>query len=173
MSFARLRAADWIALVAAFLLLFTMAMDWYSTARGEEAREIQQNVEQLPPQADERENALEDARTAAEAQEVNAWQAEGTIDRVILIGLLGTVALAILAAFLRAAGKAFPPPFTPSGLVALVGGATALLVLYRIIQEPGFDEVTVIKAGAPLSLLVLGAIALAGSSALRAEETAE
>ena len=46
---------------------------------------------------------------------------------------------------------------------------TALLVLYRIIQEPGFDELTTVKIGAPLALGVLGVMAFACATALRGD----
>jgi hypothetical protein len=45
---------------------------------------------------------------------------------------------------------------------------TALLVVYRIFQEPGSDVSTTVKAGAPLALLALGVVAFASASALRA-----
>ena len=41
MSFASLRAADWVAFIAALALLFVSAVDWYSTVAGDEARRIQ------------------------------------------------------------------------------------------------------------------------------------
>ena len=47
---------------------------------------------------------------------------------------------------------------------------TGLLVAYRIIQEPGFDETTTVKAGAPLALVVLGVIALAARESMRRED---
>ena len=84
--------------------------------------------------------------------------------------LLATVVLALAAAYLRAAGKRFDPPVTPSALAALSAVVAGLLVAYRILQEPGFDDATVVKAGAPLALVVLGVIALAGRAAVRAEE---
>ena len=43
-TFARLRPADWVVFVAALALLFTTAPDWYSTTRGEEARQIQKHA---------------------------------------------------------------------------------------------------------------------------------
>ena len=92
------------------------------------------------------------------------------IDRLILIGLLATVILAIAAAYLRAAGRRFDPPLTPSGLAAVTATITALLIAFRIIQEPGFDDGTVVKSGAPLALVVLALIALACRSALAEEE---
>jgi hypothetical protein len=43
-------------------------------------------------------------------------------------------------------------------------------VLYRVIQEPGFDEVNTVQLGAPLALGVLGVIAYAAARSVRAEE---
>jgi hypothetical protein len=40
-------------------------------------------------------------------------------------------------------------------------------VLYRILQEPGFDELTTVKIGAPLALGVLGVFAFAAATSLR------
>ena len=60
-----------------------------------------------------------------------------------------------------------------SGVYAVAGAAaciTALLVLYRILQEPGFDEVTTVQIGAPLALGVLGLYAFACAMALREPE---
>ena len=44
MTFERLRPSDWVVFVAALALLFTTAPDWYSTTRGEEARQIQEQA---------------------------------------------------------------------------------------------------------------------------------
>ena len=43
-------------------------------------------------------------------------------------------------------------------------------MLYRIIQEPGFDAGQHVKVGAPLALVALGVIALACAASMRAEE---
>lgn len=169
MSFARLRAADWVAFAAALALLFATAADWYSTEGGRQAREFEQGA---PAQGEGAELA-DDAAAAAEGEERNAWQESGAIDRVILVALLGTAALAILAAFSRAAGRR---PEDGIGLTAWAGtaaGLTALLVLYRVIQEPGFDEVNTVQYGAPLALGLLGVIAFACALSVRAEAEQE
>ena len=172
MNYTRLLRADVIAALAAFALLFVMAMDWYSTAAGDEARRIESLADPgsgaLSGEPERR--VQEDASIAAEEEEKNAWQATGAIDRVLLVFLLATAVLALAAAYLRAAGKRFSPPATPSALAALAAVVAGLLVAYRIIQEPGFDDATVVKAGAPLALVVLGLIALAARVAVRAEE---
>lgn len=175
MTFARLRTADWLAMVAALALFLLMAADWYSTNLGDEARKVQQNTQgQASGEAgQDLRDANQAAKNVAEEQERNAWQADAFIDRVILIMLLATVALALAAGFLRAAGRRFEPPWTPSGLAAVAAGITAVLVTYRIIQEPGFDDATNVKAGAPLAVIALGAIVLACSRGLKHEEQGE
>ena len=164
MTFARLRPADWVVFVAALALLFTTAPDWYSTTRGEEAREIQEQA--ASSDAQERRDVEHDAAALAESQERNAWQEDGLIDRIILIALLATSALGVGAAFWRASGRA-SDGLGAFGLAGLAACITALLVLYRIIQEPGFDDLTTVKIGAPLALGVLGVMAFACAMSLR------
>lgn len=172
MTFARLIRADWVAGLAALALLFTMAADWYSTPQGEEARRVQKLSQPRGATGGEVERRVnEEARLAAQGAEKNAWQASGLIDRVILAGLLATFLLAMFSAVQRARARRYAPPRTPSMLTALAATATALLVVYRIVQQPGLDAGTTVQAGAPLALIALGLIALACARALRAEES--
>jgi hypothetical protein len=164
LTFERLRIADWVVFVAALALLFTTAPDWYSTTRGEEARQIQKQAGSGEGQA-ERE-VEEDAGALAQSQERNAWQEDGLIDRIILIALLVTSALGVGAAFWRASGRG-SDAVGAFGLAGLAACLTALLVLYRIIQEPGFDELTTVKIGAALALGVLGVMAFACATSVR------
>jgi hypothetical protein len=164
LTFARLRLSDWVVFLAALALLFTTAPDWYSTTRGEEARQIQKQAGSGDGQV-ERE-VEEDAGVLAEGQERNAWQEDALIDRIILICLLATSALGVGAAFWRASGRG-SDGLGAFGLAGLMACVTALLVLYRIIQEPGFDELTTVKIGAPLALGVLGVIAFACATSVR------
>jgi hypothetical protein len=171
MTFERLRVADWVALVAALALLLVMALDWYSTPMGREARRIEQNNQPHGALGGEIAREVQsEARLAAQKAERNAWQADGGIDRVILVALLLTAGLGVAAAFFRAAGRRFEPPWTPSALAALGALICALLVAYRIVQEPGIDEATTVQAGAPLAVAVLGALAFASAAGMRAEE---
>lgn len=170
MTFVRLRPADWVVFLAALALLFTTAPDWYSTTRGDEAREIQERAGSSDGQV-ERE-VEQDAGALAEGQERNAWQEDDLIDRIILIGLLATSALGVAAAFWRASGRE-SDGLGAFGLAGLVACVTALLVLYRVIQEPGFDELTTVKIGAPLALGVLGVMAFACATALRGDARGE
>jgi drug/metabolite transporter (DMT)-like permease len=163
-TFERLRPADWVVFVAALALLFTTAPDWYSTTRGEEARQIQKQAGNSDPE--EGRDVEHDAAALAESQERNAWQEDELIDRIILIALLVTAALGVAAAFWRASGRG-SDGLGLFGLAGLSACITALLVLYRIIQEPGFDDLTTVKIGAPLALGVLGVMAFACAMSLR------
>jgi hypothetical protein len=169
-TFARLTRGDWVAAVAALALLLVMAMDWYSTEAGVFAREQEQAIKPKGATAGEVSRAVdESARIAAEEAEENAWQADPFPDRVILFALLATVALAIAAAFLRAAGMRFEPPWTPSALATCVGLFAALLLAARIAQKPSADIGSVIKLGAPLGLICLGTVVIGARTAWNAE----
>jgi hypothetical protein len=170
LTFARLRLSDWVVFVAALVLLFTTAFDWYSTEAGVEARKIQENARPAEDQpSGQAEAEVERAAGAlAESKERNAWQEDGTIDRVILIALLVTAGLGVLAAFWRASGRE-ARGLGPYGWAGISACITALLVLYRILQEPGFDDLTTVQIGAPLALGVLGVFAFAAATSLRQE----
>jgi hypothetical protein len=170
-NFERLLRADAVALLAAFALLFVMAMDWYGTTTGDDARRIEKLSQPSDTASGQAErDRREGAREIAEGAEKNAWQVKGFADRLVLIGLLATVILAIASAYLRAAGRRFEPPATPSAAAAVAATVTALGVLYRILQEPGFDDSTTVKLGAPLALVLLATIALACRDAMRQED---
>jgi hypothetical protein len=170
-SFGRLLRADMIAAVAAVVLLFVMALDWYSTVAGKEARRIEALSQPEGAVGGEPERRIqEEARFRAEDAEKNAWQVSGALDRVILLGMLVTVLLTLGAAFLRAAPKRSRSRSTPSALAALSAILTAVLVAYRSVDEPGFDEATTVESGLPLALVVLGVIALSCQAAMREHE---
>jgi integral membrane sensor domain MASE1 len=86
--------------------------------------------------------------------------------------MLAAAAVAVLVAITRLAGAKPTQGLGPAGLAALLATVAAALVAYRIIQEPGLDQVTTVKLGAPLSLLPLAMIAIGASSALRADDRA-
>lgn len=158
MSFRRLNGGHLLALVAALALLLAMAPDWYTDKTGEQDRFFQHEV---LPQLNSGPGPTLSERGAvmAQAHEKNAWQAPAAIDRVILVGLLASAALAIAAAFMRAAGRGAGPP-SPSALATLTGLFTALLLAYRIVQPPGLSQAAVVKWGAPLGLVCLGVLTI-------------
>jgi hypothetical protein len=163
-NFRRLTPGHVLALVGALLLLIVMAPDWYTDKVGEQDRDLQGKVApQLNTQSVPSES--EKLAEAAETHEKNAWQAPGTIDKVILLGLLATVVLAVGSAYMRAAGRAR----TPVPLLTLVGLVTAALLAYRIIQPPGFNDAAVVKWGAPAGLICVGLVTFGARIATREE----
>jgi hypothetical protein len=170
-SFARLTVADAVAMVLALALLFAMAADWYSTHAGEEARRIEKATQPRGAEGGEVSRAVQErARIVAEGAEKNAWQLKAPIDRIILGFLLATVFFALCAGFMRAAGKRFTTSWTPSALAALLAMLSGILVACRMIVQPGVDEATTVKAGAPIALVLLGLLAVCCTRAMRAEE---
>ena len=115
----------------------------------------------------------EDAGVIAEGEEKNAWQADALVDRILLVLMLGAIVLTILTAITRASGAKPTKGLGPAGMAAVLATAAAVIVAYRIIQEPGLDAATNVKAGAPLALVALALIALGSASALRADDEEE
>jgi hypothetical protein len=173
MTFARLTRGHVVALVAALALMLVMALDWYGTSAGDDAHRIDQQTQPRGALAGEVDRAVKrDAQNIAAQADKTAWQAEPFADRLILFVLLAAVALAIAAAWLRAGGVGFKPPFTPSGLAAMAGLIAVLLLAARIVQKPSVEPGAVVKLGAPLGLVCVGALALGARAAWRAERAA-
>ena len=171
MTFTRLGRGDLLAMVAALALLLVMATDWYSTKLGENARADQGKV--LPQL-----NRSDDPKVStqlgefADSQEKNAWQADALVDRVILMALLAAAALALVAAWGRAAGRNLLGTRSPSALASLFGLVACMLLVYRILQPPGSNAIAVVKIGAPLGLLCVGLLTIGARVAARGEAAA-
>jgi hypothetical protein len=158
----RARVGHLVALVAAAALLLFMAMDWYSTKAGEEARRVEETAQKGADgtrAGEVRQEVAEQSRLFAEGQERNAWQAGGAIDRLILVVLLASAAFTFAAVLLGAAGR--------EDLTGLAGGIAvgvtmlgAVLLVYRLLQEPGVDALNTVEIGAPLAILALGVMVL-------------
>ncbi|HEX4759610.1 MAG TPA: hypothetical protein VH256_02365 [Thermoleophilaceae bacterium] len=171
MSFERLTKGDALAWIAGLALLLVTAVDWYSTLQGNTARQIQHDV-QVPTGGlgSEIPGTVQDqARLVAQAQEKNLWQVHGAIDRLMLIVLLAAVLCATLAAIMRVAAHRYSGALTPSAAAAVLAAVGALLVLYRIVQQPGDNQVTTLKSGPWLAFVALGALGLGATLAWRAE----
>lgn len=171
MTFLRLSRWHAIAGVAALVLLVAMAMDWYTTAEGEDARRTESFTE--PPasglQGDIDREVIESSEILAEKNEDNAWEASEVADRIVLVLLLATIALALAAAALRAADRGTPGPFGASALAAGVAALTALAVAVRLIYVGGSEVGGEVELGAPLALVALGVLAFGAARAARAE----
>lgn len=171
MTFGRLNRWDWVAFVAALALLFVMAADWYSTVAGDEARRVERIEDPNPGTSGQIGRDVEErAAERAEGAERNALQPHSTLDTVLLAALFVTIAFAVVAAYARAAGRRFEPPATPSAAAAVSAALVTVLVAYRVVQQPGSDVATTVKAGPPLAVMALAVIAFASAQALKLEE---
>jgi len=169
-SFERLTIGDAIAWVAALALLLCTAVNWYSTVQGNEARQIQHDVAPQGAYGGEIPREIqEQASLTAQADEKNIWRESRLADRLELAVILAAALAAAVAAMLRVADRRFQGRLTPSALAALLAAAGALLVLYRVINQPGDDQVTTLKSGPWLALIALGVLGFGASLARRAE----
>src|SRR4051794_14250297 len=147
-----------------------MEMDWYGSHAADLAHQVANGVLTTGADAGETGRAVKrDADAVIARDEKNAWQENDTLDRILLALLLLSVILPLYAATRRAAGKRSEPPWTPSAFAGLIAAAAALVVAYRIVNQPGSDVTTTVKIGAPLGLLCLAAIGLGSAWALQGE----
>ena len=160
-------------LAALALLLVTVGVDWYGTAQGDEAREIQEQTEDASgAEAGEVPRSLnERAEEVADRETDKAWEADALVDRILLALIAATILLAVVTWFARSLGAKPTPGIGPAGVCAVLAAVTAVLVTYRIIQEPGMDDATNVKIGPVIALFLLAAIAIGSSSALKADDS--
>lgn len=141
-----MRAGERIAALSALALLGFSFLDWYGAEPAGEAH--------FPTSAGG-----------------SAWQTLGPI----LVVLMATVAAALATAALRVARSKWRPAVPMNALVAVLGGLSALLILFRILVPPGLGDVggisldATLSAGAFLSLLAACGVAYGGYRALGEE----
>jgi hypothetical protein len=152
MALNRLRPGETIAGACGVLLLAVMFAPWY---------EIGGNLS--GPNA-------EILRAAAARRGVDlsrdAWQSFGVIDVVMALAVLAAIGLVVLTLTQRSVAL----PVAASVVVTVLGALAALLVLYRLINEPALtvravkapDQLIDIKLWAYLGFVLCGGIALGG-----------
>jgi drug/metabolite transporter (DMT)-like permease len=169
-SLARLTRGHVVAAVAALALLLVMAMNWYGSTDADFARKAAAAANPTGATAGEVGRELRDEADQIIARdEKNPWHETAAIDRLLLVLLLLTVALPLVAAALRADGRRFEPPFTPAAFAAVSAVLAALLLAYRLVQEPGPDSHTTIKPGALIGLGLLAVVGLGSAYAFQRE----
>ncbi len=101
----------------------------------------------------------------------SAWQTLGPI----LIVLVATVVAALATAALRLARSKWRPAVPLNAVVAALGGLSTLLILFRIVDPPGFGDVggipleATLSAGVFLSLIAACGIGYGGYRAMGEE----
>jgi hypothetical protein len=139
----RLRAGEWIAGAGGVALLLALFLDWYSV-----------------PLAPVGGGALE-----LPALQASGWQAFDVLD--VLLALLALVPLALAALQATRTSPSLPVAF--SVLATLAGALAALLVLYRIVNQPGPNDLVDVETGAWIGFAAAVAIAAGGWRSMRVE----
>jgi hypothetical protein len=109
--------------------------------------------------------ALDTALLGGIAAEATAWQAFDVLD--IVLALLALVPLALMFTQATRLSPAIPAFFSVMTVVA--GGLAALLILYRIVNQPGPNGVVDVQVGAWLGVLAAAVIAAGGWRSTRVE----
>src|ERR1044071_6590498 len=89
----------------------------------------------------------------------SAWDALDFIPVVLVV----TIVVALINVFLRLSDSDYEPPVSMNVAVAILGGLSTLLVLYRIIDPPGFGTFGGVSVDATLEFgIFLGLVTAAG-----------
>lgn len=138
----RLRDGEWIAGAGAVALLASMFLHWYRL--------------DLPVPADGLDPFVPEA---------TAWQAFGVLD--VVLALLALVPLALV--FTQATRRSPAIPVFFSVMTVLAGALATLLILYRIVNQPGDNQFVEVQIGAWLGLLAAAVVTAGGWRSTRVE----
>jgi hypothetical protein len=145
----RLRDGEWIAGAGAVALVASMFLHWYGVAL------------EIP----DRIIGADGVAIELGEPEATAWEAFGLLDVVLLL-----LALPPLALVVAQATRLSPAiPVALSVLTSLAGMLAALLILYRIVNQPGSNELVTVQAGAWAGFLAALVIAAGGWRSMRVE----
>jgi drug/metabolite transporter (DMT)-like permease len=104
-------------------------------------------------------------RTAGAGVEATAWQAFSILD--LVLALCSLVSLALFALHMTRESPSLPAAF--SVLTVVAGAVATLLILYRIANQPGPNELVEVQPGAWLGVAAAAASAAGGWRSLRTE----
>jgi hypothetical protein len=139
----RLRAGELIAAAGGVALLVVMFLDWYAAGGTTEVggQDIEISVG------------------------FSAWEAFGITDILLALSALIAIGTAVITATRRSPAL----PVAGSVITSTAGGFATLLVLYRIVNQPGPNEFIEVKFPAFLGFLCALAIAAGGWRSMRDE----
>jgi hypothetical protein len=142
----RLRPGDLLAAAGGVALLVVMFLDWYAAGGTTQVG----------------------GRLVTVSVGFTAWEAFGITDILLAIAALTAIGLAVLTATRRSPAL----PVAGSVITSTAGILGVLLVLYRILNQPGPNEFIEVKFPAFLGFLCVLAIAAGGWMSMRDEEWA-
>ena len=143
----RVRDGEWIAAAGGVALLAAMFLHWYRV----------EPLQRLP-------DAVRGFLVIG-GPEATAWQAFDVLDIVLALLALVPVGLVVTQA-------TRPSPSIPvalSVLTTLAGALAALLILYRIVNQPGPNDLVEVQPGAWLGLVAALVVGAGGWRSLRVE----
>jgi hypothetical protein len=143
----RLRHGELIAGAGGVALLVVMFLDWYGAGGSAE----------LGGQSIEVSIGL------------SAWEAFSVTDLILALTAVAGIGLAVLTASRRSPAL----PVAAAVIATTLGALATLLVVYRILNQPGPNEFLEVKFGAFLGFLSVLAVAVGGFRAIRDEEGEE
>jgi hypothetical protein len=130
----RLRTGEKIAGAAAVLLFIDLFLSWYSVDLG---------------------GALgAAAKSAGVDTSVSAWGAFSWVDLLLLLTILAALAMVVV----RGTGRSVDLPASLPLIVAGLGVFATLVVLYRILNQPGPNDIISVEYGAYLGLILVAAL---------------
>ena len=138
----RVRAGEIVAGVAGVALLAAMFLDWYS----------------MPPE-------LLSGALDRRLRGVSAWEAFSVID--LLLALCALAPLVLVAFQATRVSQSLPVMW--SVLTTIAGMIAVLLVLYRLIDQPGPNELVEVEPGAWIGLVAALAVVAGGWISMRTE----
>ena len=148
MDLGRLRLGEAVAAAAGIALLVVMFLPWYAPNA------------QLGLAAASAGHRLDHS--------FSAWEAFGILDLLLLATALAAIGAAVLAGTQRAVAL----PVAAGVVVTALGVFVAVLVLYRLVNEPlGPDSLTDIRFGAYVGLALCAMIALGGFASMQEQGT--
>jgi hypothetical protein len=153
MDLSRLRRGERIAAISAVLLLIDMFLNWYALDFT--------NV--LPGRTGEAARALGVAVQTSES--INAWQSFDILDLFLLL----VIAVAVVLALLTATQRSVALPVAASVITTILGGLATLIVLVRLLDQPGPNRVIDVEFWAYIGLILCAGIAVGGWLAMRDE----
>jgi hypothetical protein len=87
----------------------------------------------------------------------SAWDALDVIPIILMVAIIAAIAVAVI----RLTDAVFEPPVSMNAIVAILGGISVLLILYRIVNPPDAGDVAGVDINPALGIF-LGLIAAAG-----------
>lgn len=150
MDTTKLRMGELIAGACAILLFIDMFFHWYGIKGAERANVILQRVTGTSLQTG-----------------VSAWQAYSWVDLLLLLTIIAALGMVALSVTQRSVAL----PVSASVIVTGLGAFAALIVLYRLLNQPGPNDLVTVKLPGYIGFLLTAGIAFGGFQSMREEGT--